>query len=184
MNFKTLSTKVDKKLKELSKYAKKEWDVDFKYEVQYTLKSIRALGQFYQTTIRGNKINIIELNKELLLEYGDTYINEVVIHEFAHAVVRNIYPTGRNGYKKVMPHGKEFKAICSHFGISGKSTTSLFSDSAMLESKRKSNTFTYYCACDTHKLSTTRHNKIQRGTASYRCNKCKEVLSQKKYEIA
>jgi len=183
MDFKTLSTKVDKKLDELAKYAKKEWDVEFDYDVVYTLKSVRALGQFYQSSAYGETINYIELNKELLLEFGDTYITAVVIHEFAHAVVRNLYPTGRNGYKRVMPHGKEFKAVCSHFGISGKASTSLFSGSTILESKRK-NTHTYYCACDTHNLSTVRHNKILRGTATYRCNKCKEVLSQKEYETA
>jgi SprT protein len=171
MDYNTLIDKVNSKAEELIKYSKQNWDIDLALVVNYNLKSIRALG----SCLTRNGITTISLNKDLLIEFKELYINDVFIHEVAHAVVDNMYPDGYNDYteERVRPHGKEFKTVCSHFGIDGKATTSLFKNSKSRKSNIK--TFKYHCGCRDFNLTIIRHNKILKG-ASYKCKNCGKPL--------
>lgn len=162
---------VEVKIKELRIYSKNVFNIDVKVNISYNLDSARALGQYSPST------KTIILNPKLLEEYGTVYIEDTVVHEFAHAVVNYKYPRGyRNGsYKRIMPHGKEFKAVCSHFGNDGKATSSTFSDSTSIKKVNKQARFTYKCGCQTHEITKTRHNKILRG-AKYTCKTCRTHL--------
>jgi len=144
--------------------------------INFDLSSSKTLGksQFFNFV---SPYHVISLNAKLLLEFGDLYINEVFVHEYAHAVVAEyISGTSKTNFKKVKPHGQEFKEVCSWFGIVGKSTTSLFSKSETLNiEKRRQKKWTYSCSCREHNITTTKHNKILRG-AQYNCKICKEAI--------
>ena len=88
--------------------------------------------------------------------------------------LRNCIQIIKNRYKKVQSHGKEFKAICSHFGIDGKATTKTFANSIHLKGKHISK-YKYTCGCNVFELSKIRHNRIQKGT-KYSCPSCKNIL--------
>jgi len=164
-----MKTTVQSKINELQSYTLKEWNLNVQVTVDYKVDSVRILGT-YSAFYR-----LISLNEKLLNEFGSVYINEIVVHEFAHAVVDFMFPTGYNGRRKVQSHGKEFRAICSHFGISGKATSNLFNDSKTIK-KTNTRTFTYGCGCnETLQLSKIRHNKVLRGT-EYRCSICHKKL--------
>ena len=172
-----LHKEVENKIEELQKYALKTWNVNVKVTIEYSLNSSLVLG-----TCRKEKEKIIlELNNNLLNEYKSLYIKEIVQHEFAHAVIINLFPRGMNGHKKVRTHGKEFKAVCSHFGIDGKATNDKFNDSTTLKKSHKQKRYTYYCQCGECELSTTRHNRIVKGTAKYRCHNCHTELKSTPY---
>jgi len=177
-----LETKVQLKIEEMTAYANKTWNLDIEssqIQVNYSLTSVNKLGTCLTKHTKDRLVSYINLNANLLNEYKEVYINEVVVHEMAHAIVGHKYPTRMNGWKRVMPHGKEFKAVCSHFGNDGKATTKLFSDSESLKSTRKPmKTFKYVCGCSEHNLSKVRHNKILKG-ASYTCRTCKQKLERK-----
>jgi len=163
---------VNKRIKELTLFAKEKWNLDIKVKIEYNLDSARALGTY------SPREKTINLNYKLLMEYKELYIEDIVVHEFAHAIIHNKYPYGTNGRKRVMPHGKEFKAVCSWFGIDGKASTSLFNDNTTMKKVNKQNTITYKCNCQEHELSKVRHNKILRG-ASYTCKNCRTKLEKK-----
>lgn len=176
-----MKAKVQAKINELSKRVEGRCKLPT-IIVKYDLKSKRVLG----SVLHNNFMNIttMRLNEGLLKEFGDKYINEVVVHEFAHIVVRSMYPTGVNRGKKVNAHGKEFKNVCSFFGIEGKSTTSLFTNSETLKSAvptKSRKFFVHRCACSEHPVGATVHNKIICG-ARYMCKNCKTDL-QKEYTI-
>lgn len=176
--WKQLTKQVQDKVDSMIEYANETWDLGMELVyVDYNLTSSRALGTCLTQTKHGEIVSNISLNAELLKEYKEVYIDDVVVHEVCHAIVGHKFPNGYNSrMQRVMPHGKEFKAVCSHFGNDGKSTTKLFSGSEAMKATRKTNRFTYSCGCMEHELSTVRHNKIQRGTASYSCSVCKSKL--------
>jgi SprT protein len=164
-----LLIKVEDKINEM----KKRYPVE-DFVINYDLTSIRILGRVKFNY--GKKVEM-NLNKTLLKEFGDVYINEVVVHEFAHIVVRANYPTGYNGYKKVQGHGLEWKNVCYRLGMmSPKSTTTLFSNSESLKSKTNKRSFEYTCGCTTHNLTTRRHNMIINKGKVYLCNHCKNKI--------
>jgi len=169
----TLQNKITNRIIELQKISQEKWGVSPEMRVMYDLDSVKTLGtaNYYKGTMR--------LNKHLLLEFGDVYIDEVVVHEYAHFVTDAIAKEKMTRYQA---HGREFKQICSKFGIVGKATTNKFSDSKYLKDKKdklKANKKVFYYGCDCNyykELSTTIHNRIQRGRASYNCRACKVTL--------
>lgn len=170
---KTLMNKVDLKIKTLKEIAEKNFKTKIpEFQIDYDLNGTSSLGMV-SYDLGFNKPRM-RLHYNLLKEFGEQYINEVVTHEFAHIVIRNLFPTGFNGRKKVNAHGTEFKAVCSHFGIVGKSTTGLFTHA---ESIKKNNTFSYSCGCMVHELSLVKHNRMKRGQF-YKCSVCGNRLEQ------
>lgn len=109
------------KLSFMKQEVKKVWNIDIEGEIKFSINNSNVLG-FYRPYTKE-----IHLNKTLLFQYGELYINEVVVHEYAHAVINTLYPYGLFGDKSVRTHGKEFKEVCLHFGNRGTAFVSLFS---------------------------------------------------------
>lgn len=173
----TLKMKVLKKLDEMIKYSEKKWNIEFgKIDVNYSLNSTKTLGNA-KTIQNGDSFSsVIKLNEAILLEFSETYIEDVFVHEVCHVITRYLYPSRINNGKRVMPHGREFKDVCGWFGNDGRATTNLFSKSkTLVKKRRKTQRFFYDCGCMTHKISTTKHNKIQRGS-NYICTVCDNRL--------
>ena len=163
-----LYTMVDERLSELRIIAWDNWKVNPDFDISYELNSANKI---WVMSVKDNQITML-LNPNLLKEFTHDYIQEVVSHEFAHIVIYCLYPSGYNKYNnKVQPHGKEFKAVCSWFWVSWKSTTSLFTNSEHLQSKNTRN-HKYSCGCMEHMFSTRRHNLVQRDNKKYRCRIC------------
>jgi SprT protein len=149
-------------------------------EIAYDIDSIRILGKCKKIVKNGRSHHKISLNPDLLNELKDKYVDHVFVHEYAHACVDTIYRgVGNRGYH-IKPHGREFKHVCSMFGIDGGATTSLASDSQTLNqlksSRTPAKTYSYACNCSQHELSAVRHRRTSSGQASYRCSSCRGKL--------
>ena len=99
--------------------------------------------------------------------YGDCMANTVP-HEVAHYVVDRLF-----GMKNVRPHGREWQRVMTAFGVEPRATSALPLDGIPTRNHR---TFSYRCACDTHRLGIRRHRRIRRGHAWYSCRRCGERL--------
>jgi len=148
------------------------------FYIEYSLNSVDIFG------LARHDLNEMTLNEYLLNENPELYISEIVEHEFAHFVVRALYPTRINNGKKVTPHGKEFKYVCKKLGIkSSAATTDAFENSPYILSKEKKlNRWNYVCGCSTpHNISTRKHNLIQNKNRIYLCIDCnKEIVFNEK----
>lgn len=175
---KLLQNKISARIEELKEFSQKQWGVSPSMKIIYDLESVDTIG------LAVHKTGSMRLNKHILLEFGDVYIDEIVVHEYAHFVVTAMYRSGKIGYRRPMPHGKEFKAVCSHFGIDGKSTSKTFNDAQWFKYKRAQlnknpkKVFYYSCGCRNffHELSTVRHNKIMKKTSRLKCKDCDTAI--------
>ncbi len=110
----------------------------------------------------------IRYNEIVFSKYFEDAIINTVSHEVAHYVVYALW-----GIRKVKPHGKEWKLVMAAFDVAANVTSHY--DVSDLPLKRQMQ-FSYQCDCMQHQLSTTRHNKVQRKKASYKCRKCGQQL--------
>lgn len=165
-----LKTKVAGKIEKLTKIVYEKYNIKIKVIEKYTLGSSRTLGMYE------HKTKEINLNEKLLEEFQEIYIDYVVAHEFAHAVVYSRKDKGHYKNKKIMPHGKEFKDVCELFQIEAKASTKLFSSSKYLQEKQRENKIEYKCGCNTHYISKIKHNKIQNKKEYYKCAKCNQRI--------
>lgn len=168
--FKYLVKDIEKKRKELVKIVENHYGKGTAptVTVSFDLDSVRTLGQCQS---KSNKVSHLRLNPNLLNELKEVYINEVYVHEFAHACVRTYIGHYRNG-RRVMPHGPDFKNFCRAFGISGRATTNIASNSKTLKEKKKTKSlYPYECGCMLHEVSTIKHNRMRRGS-TYTCRRC------------
>ncbi len=156
---------VDKKLEILHRQAKNYWGVEAKVSIHYDVKSIRTIAYFRHSDCS------IHLNPELLKEYGVRYVNNTLVHEYAHYIQYLRYGNS------VRPHGKEFKNICRVFGIEGKASTNIYVESKFLREKLSKNRVEYKCNCQSHWMTKRQDRKIRLGIASYTCNSCKSKLA-------
>lgn len=120
------------------------------------------------------KLNTIKLNRDLLLKYGEQFINRTVVHEMAHRFVYFYYTNHYNyQFKKATPHGKEWKDMMIMLGINDPQRCHSYE---VVGSMRKQQRHHYTCLCGCQfQLSTTKHNKINKGQKRI-CRKCKSVL--------
>lgn len=106
----------------------------------------------------------ISLNSVLLLENGQSFIDEVVPHELAHLLAYR-------HFGRVSPHGKEWQYMMEQVLNVPASRTHKF-DVASVQGK----VFEYDCQCQRHQLTIRRHNRIQNGQTEYRCKQCRSLL--------
>lgn len=97
-------------------------------------------------------------------------LEETIPHEVAHLITQILH-----GYKKIAPHGAEWRAVMSDcFGITQARRTH---DLTLPRARKVSRRFLYRCQCDReHLLTSIRHNRIRRGTV-YLCRQCGSPLS-------
>ena len=108
--------------------------------------------------------NEIRLNKTLMKDNLDAFLNEVIPHEICHLLAYQLY--GR-----VPPHGVQWQRLMQEvFGLTPQR------QHTMDTSKVEGQTFDYQCQCGPVSLSIRRHNKVMRKQASYRCRKCGDTL--------
>lgn len=125
-------------------------------QVQFTRRPWRIVP----TAIRFN-LHIAEHNH-------DSFIEQTVAHEIAHAVAGLVH--GR----KALGHGRHWSRIMAHFGQPARRCHDYDLSAVAVRRQRR---FIYHCACpDEQLLSTIRHNRQQRGERLYYCRLCRTAL--------
>ena len=106
----------------------------------------------------------IRYNPWIFAKYFDENLSDTVPHEVAHYIVHEVY-----GRRRIKPHGSQWQALMSQFGADAGVTFNM--DLAGIP-QRSQKTHPYRCDCRTHDVSTTRHNRVKRGSGRYHCRFC------------
>jgi SprT protein len=106
----------------------------------------------------------IRYNPWIFSKYFDENLRDTVPHEVAHYIVHELY-----GSRRVKPHGRQWRSLMRQFGADAGVTFDL--DLAGIP-RRRQRTHAYICGCREHWLSSTRHNRVVRGTGRYHCVSC------------
>jgi len=120
----------------------------------------RAAGMF---KVYGSK-RWIRYNPWIFAKYYEENLSDTVPHEVAHYIVHEVYGRGR-----VRPHGEQWQDLMDCFGASGEVTFDLDLTGVP---QRRQRTHSYRCACRTHDVSSTRHNRVLKGKGRYLCRYC------------
>lgn len=107
----------------------------------------------------------IQLNRSMLIENQLLFINEVIPHELAHLITFK-------QYGQVKPHGPEWQYVMMTVFNCQPKRTHRFVLPSTIQKKR----YRYTCQCQTHLLTTIRHNRIQNRHAKYFCKSCHALL--------
>ena len=124
----------------------------------------RATGQY--RVLRGDAM--IRYNPFIFARYFEDNLNETVPHEVAHFVVDQLW-----GLRRVRAHGAEWQSVMRALGAEPRATACYDLTGLPVRRQRR---FAYRCACNTHQLTTCRHNRVQRGQARYHCRQCGQPL--------
>ena len=97
------------------------------FEVKYDLFDNKNIG----LTEYSSSGYTMRLNPNLLALGGQSYIDEVVPHEYAHLVVKRCYPKGSKllpsgEWVEIEPHGEEYRDVCETLGIKYIAESELF----------------------------------------------------------
>ena len=106
----------------------------------------------------------IRYNPWIFAKHWEVNLAGTVPHEVAHYIVHEVYGPGW-----VRPHGEEWQALMHYFGADPEVTFRLDLDGIP---QRRQRTHPYRCDCREHQVSTTRHNRIRKGTGQYHCRYC------------
>jgi SprT protein len=131
--------------------------------VLFDLKG-RSAGMF---KILG-KQRFIRYNPWIFAKYYEENLRDTVPHEVAHFIVHEQYP--RRGTK---PHGWQWRELMDRFGADPGVT---FDRDLAGVPQRSQKSHRYYCGCQVHEVSTTRHNRVQRRRVRYHCCSCDGLL--------
>lgn len=124
----------------------------------------RAAGQ---VRWQGRTPLVIRYNLAIAGMQPEEFLAQTVPHEVAHVI------TGLK-HGKVQPHGPEWRAVMRHLGVTDPQRCHSFKTPPT--QVRRQHRWAYRCACMTHELSATRHNRVQRGEQTYLCRRCGEAL--------
>lgn len=108
---------------------------------------------------------VIRYNLAMAARQPTAFIAETVPHEVAHLVTAVCH--GR-----VRPHGPEWQQVMRWLGVDRPRRCH---DFHAPDGRRAQRRWPYRCRCREHHLSTTRHNRAQRGLA-YICRACGQAL--------
>ncbi len=131
-------------------------------EIRFDVRG-KTAGYFRQLS---DGLGLINYNNALLQANGDTFISRTVPHEVAHLVAHQLHGSG------IRPHGKEWKAIMQLFNADASRCHEY--DVSELHT-RQYKRFKYHCDCQTHYLTSIRHNRVLSGQG-YLCKKCRKPL--------
>ncbi|WP_435216376.1 SprT-like domain-containing protein [Luminiphilus sp. nBUS_07] len=96
------------------------------------------------------------------------HLRDTVPHEVAHYAIHQQF-----GRRKVKPHGPEWQSLMVAMGANPSATYTADLSAVPVRRQRR---HAYHCLCRDHSVSSTRHNRIRAGRASYRCCYCGEAL--------
>jgi len=119
----------------------------------------------YQRNTQGRRIRY---NPYLMAKYFTHSLEQTVPHEVAHYITDCLWP-----FRRVKPHGKEWRLVMEAFGVQPKVTGSFDLTGIPVKQYQK---FAYSCSCKTHQLSAIRHRRQSSGMANYYCRACKQRL--------
>lgn len=105
----------------------------------------------------------IRYNPWIFAKYWQENLASTVPHEVAHFIVHET-----RGRRRVRPHGPEWRRWMAFFDADPAVTFDLDLTGVP---RRRQRTHAYRCPCRAHELSTTRHNRVQRGNR-YLCSYC------------
>lgn len=123
----------------------------------------RSAGMF---KVAGRR-RVIRYNPWIFAKYFAENLHDTVAHEVAHYVIYEVFGPGARS------HGEEWRDLMTCFGANAKATFDL--DLSDIPQRRQA-THPYRCGCRLHELSSTRHNRIQRGEGRYQCRYCNGQL--------
>lgn len=131
------------------------------------LKPIQVLfdikGSAWGYYVRKHKQQLIRYNPWLFARHFTEGLNDTVPHEVAHYIVDMRYR------RRCKPHGPEWREVMQFFGIEKPRATAHYRlDGIPVRRQRR---HVYYCDCQAHEISSTRHYRIQRGI-KYACRRC------------
>ena len=124
----------------------------------------RAAGMY--RVARGSAV--IRYNPHIFARYFEHGLEVTVPHEVAHYVTDRVY-----GLSRVRPHGEEWQSVMRLLNVEPRATARF--DLSGLPIRRQ-HRFAYQCDCNTHELSSCRHNRVNQGRARYHCRLCGAVL--------
>ncbi len=110
----------------------------------------------------------IRYNPYIFSRYFDDSLQNTVPHEVAHYITDCLY-----GLRKIRPHGIEWKNIMQVFDVEPEVTGHYNLEGIP---QRRQQRHDYFCGCRQHRLSSVRHNRIQKKQAAYYCRYCKQAL--------
>ncbi len=120
----------------------------------------QAAGQF-RWTARSRQC-VIRYNPWVFAADFEHHLLDTVMHEVAHYIVYCLHGA------RVRPHGAEWRRVMQDSGAEPKATGRYPLHGVPV---RRQQRHAYHCACRTHELTSTRHNRQQRGSA-YICRHC------------
>jgi SprT protein len=123
----------------------------------------QAAGQY-----RSHPRPCIRYNLILATAQFDAFLERTPGHEVAHYIIDQLHP-----HRRTRPHGPEWRRLMQDLGLDASRCHVFNLDAVTTHRQRR---FSYRCACREHHLSATRHNRILRGQAEYRCRSCGKVL--------
>ena len=131
-------------------------------EIRFDVRG-KTAGYFKQLT---NGLSLINYNNAILQANGHSFISRTVPHEVAHLVAHQMHGS------VIRPHGKEWKAVMQLFNADAARCHEY--DVSQVRT-RQYKRFEYYCGCQTHYLTSIRHNRVLSGQG-YLCRKCHKPL--------
>ncbi len=110
----------------------------------------------------------IRYNPWIFAKHFEENLADTVPHEVAHYIVYEVF-----GHRGIKPHGEEWRMLMTAFGAEPRATFHLELEGIP---HRRQRTHPYRCTCRDHEVSTTRHNRMLRGTGRYHCRYCDAEL--------
>jgi len=110
----------------------------------------------------------IRYNLYIAVSQWEAFLQRTVVHEVAHHVVAQIWKQG------VAPHGRQWRTVMQALGATDVTRCHSYKLDGVPRKRQKR--YNYRCACRSHSISATRHNRMQRGM-TYLCGYCRENLT-------
>ena len=137
-------------------------------EVRFDLRGACAGQAVFRRTGRSEQI-WLRFNPALLQQNPEEFFRQVVAHEAAHVIARQIYGRG------IKPHGVEWKTVMRDVLDTEPEVRHRMDVRTVIRHQRQ---YRYSCGCADreHALSSIRHNRVQRLQQIYLCRSCRLPL--------
>ena len=101
----------------------------------------------------------IRLNPVFLGHYKEEFVNDTVVHEYAHVVALKLYPNSK-------PHGKEWKKLMRLLGVEPTRCHSY--NNQLIYEKRATRTYMCTCCYELFDVPQDIHKKIMSDSKKYK----------------